>query len=335
MPLDTGGVTQLHMLVGSDNDDAPGVADTPTLDYGPDIGAAFKALREFQGLSLQDVSDATRIRRAYIQAVEDMRVDELPSRPFALGYVRAYAKLLGLDTEEAVARFKHDAPEADEALRAPVGVRRQGDPRLGAIVAGGVLIVAAIVLWNVAQHAIDTGPPPPGAAATAMVNGAPPPVQASNASGGPITVGSPLPAPPEATVPAPYITPGMQAASAAGGSADAAVKAQRDAAAAAPADVDVSRVGTPFEAHGTVYGDASAGGPVVLQAQRGFDLVVKDAGGKVLFLRHLNAGEAYRPPNTAGLVIDVSDPTAVDVFMGGLLKGKLPGAVTPLSKLGA
>ena len=334
MPLDTGGVTQLHMLAGSDNDDGPGVADTPTLDYGPDIGAAFKALREFQGLSLQDVSDATRIRRAYIQAVEDMRVDELPSRPFALGYVRAYAKLLGLDPEEAVARFKHDAPEADEALRAPVGVRRQGDPRLGAIVAGGVLIVAAIVLWNVAQHAIDTNPPPPGPATTAMVNGAPPPA-GGGASGGPISVGAPLPAPPEATVPAPYNTPGLQAASAAGGSADAAVKAQRDAAAAAPAEVDVSRVGTPFEARGAVYGDASAGAPVVLQAQRGFDLVVKDTGGKVLFLRHLNAGEAYRPPNAAGLVIDVSDPTAVDVYVGGLLKGKLPGTVTPLSKLGA
>jgi transcriptional regulator with XRE-family HTH domain len=332
MPLDTGGVTQLHILAGPDNDDAPGVADTPTLDYGPDVGAALKALREFQGLSLQDVSDGTRIRRAYLQAVEDMRVEELPSRPFALGYVRAYAKLLGLDPEEAVARFKQDAPEPDEALRAPVGVRRQGDPRLGAIVAGGVLIVAAIVLWNVAQHAIDNGPPPPGAAATALANGAAPPQGAPGGASGPIGVGAPLPAPPEATVPAPYKTPGLEDATANGGSADAATKAAKDAA-ATPDEVDVSRVGQAFQARGPIFGDAAAGGPIVLQASRGADLFVKNAAGKVVFLQHLNAGESYRAPNIQGLQFDVSEPTAFDVYVGGQFKSLLPATVTPASKL--
>jgi cytoskeleton protein RodZ len=329
MPLDTGGVTQLHILAGPDNDDAPGVAETPTLDYGPDIGAALKALREFQGLSLQDVSDGTRIRRAYLQAVEDMRVDELPSRPFALGYVRAYAKLLGLDPEEAVARFKNDAPEHDDTLRAPVGVRRQGDPRLGAIVAGGVLIVAAIVLWNVAQHAIDNNPPPPNAATVALANGGPPP---QGAPGGPIGVGAPLPAPPEATVPPPYKTPGLEDATANGGSADAASKAAKEDL-ATPDVVDTSRVGQPFQPRGPVLGDASAGGPVVLQASRGADLFVKNAAGKVIFLQHLNAGESYRAPNIPGLQFDVSEPTAFDVYVNGQFKSVLPATVTPVSKL--
>ncbi|HMP62440.1 MAG TPA: helix-turn-helix domain-containing protein, partial [Phenylobacterium sp.] len=70
----------------------------PTLESGPNIGAALKAAREFRGLSLQDVADSTCIRRAYLAAIEEMRLDDLPSRPFTVGYIRAYAKALGLDS---------------------------------------------------------------------------------------------------------------------------------------------------------------------------------------------------------------------------------------------
>jgi cytoskeleton protein RodZ len=331
MPLDTGGVSNLHILTGRNNDYVPLVEATPTLDYGPDIGAAFKALREFQGLSVQDVSDATRIRRAYIQAMEDMRVEDLPSRPFALGYVRAYARLLDQDAEEAVARFKQDAPEPDEALRAPSGVRRQGDPRLAAVAAGGVLIIAAIVMWNVAQHAIETAPSRVAAPKLAPASVAA--IAAPGPSGGLIAVGAPLPAPPEATVPPPYKTPGLEEAAAAGGSADAASKAAKDLAAAGPVAMDLARIGTPFQAKGAIYGEASTGGPVVLQAERSVDLVIKDASGKVYFVRHLNAGDAYRAPNNPALIVDVSDPTAMDVYVSGLLKSQLPGLLTPIGKL--
>ena len=89
MPLDSGGVTQLFRSGDMESVDHFGPTEEPSLYYGPDIGAALKAAREFRGLSLQDVSDATRIRRTYLAAVEDMRLDELPSRPFTLGYIKA------------------------------------------------------------------------------------------------------------------------------------------------------------------------------------------------------------------------------------------------------
>jgi len=94
MPLDSGGVTQLYRSGDMDPADSFAPAEEPSLHYGPDIGAALKAAREFRGLSLQDVSDATRIRRTYLGALEDMRLDELPSRPFTLGYIKAYARHL-------------------------------------------------------------------------------------------------------------------------------------------------------------------------------------------------------------------------------------------------
>ena len=322
MPLDSGGVTQLYRSGDMDPADTFGPTEEPSLHYGPDIGAALKSAREFRGLSLQDVSDATRIRRTYLAAVEDMRLDELPSRPFTLGYIKAYAKHLGLDPEEAVSRFKESSPDPDEPLRAPVGVRRERDPRMGAIVASGVLIVSAIVLWNIAQRAISEDAPPPPTA---------PPVSSGPAGpsgpSGPMNVGAPLPAPVEASTPEVYKTPGLEAAAAADGSADAAVAAARirkdaEAAAALTAEPLVSP-GTPFVARGPVHGADAAASTITFQARKATTLIVRGADGSVYFARTLPAGEAYRAPNIKGVSIEASDPSAVDVFVAGRLKGAM------------
>jgi cytoskeleton protein RodZ len=90
--------------------DAPLAVAQPSLDEGADIGLALKAAREFRGLTTQDVADATRIRQSYIEALEDMRLEDLPSRPFTIGYVRAYAGLLGLDGDAAVPASRPTRP---------------------------------------------------------------------------------------------------------------------------------------------------------------------------------------------------------------------------------
>lgn len=321
MPLDSGGVTQLYRSGDMDPADTFAPTEEPSLHYGPDIGAALKSAREFRGLSLQDVSDATRIRRTYLAAVEDMRLDELPSRPFTLGYIKAYAKHLGLDPEDAVNRFKESSPDPDEPLRAPVGVRRERDPRMGAIIAGGVLIVSAIVLWNIAQRAITEDAPPPPTAPTSAVSTGP------TGPSGPLSVGAPLPAPVEASTPEVYKTPGLEAASASDGSADAAsaaAKARREAEAAAAASAGPAVApGTPFVAKGPVHGADAGSSVVTFQARKATTLIVRGTDGSVYFARTLPAGEAYRAPNLKGVSVEVSDPSAVDVFVGGKLKGAM------------
>lgn len=321
------------MYRSGDMDPADTFASTeePSLHYGPDIGAALKAAREFRGLSLQDVSDATRIRRTYLAAVEDMRLEELPSRPFTLGYIKAYAKHLGLDPEEAVGRFKESSPDPDEPLRAPVGVRRERDPRMGAIIAGGVLIVSAIVLWNIAQRAITEEAPPPPTAPEAVVASAP------AGPSGTVSVGEPLPTPVEASTPATYQTPGLEAAAAADGSADAATAAAKlrkeaEAQAAATAAPLVSP-GTPFVVRGPVHGADANVSTVTFQARKSTTLIVRGADGSVYFARSLAAGEAYRAPNIKGVSVETSDPAAMDVFVGGKLKGPMSAPTASVSSL--
>lgn len=335
MPLDTGRVSHLS-LVADDHEDAVATFGQPSVDHGVDLGEALRAARLFHGKTLQDVADATRIRQAYVEALEDMRLDELPSRPFTIGYIKAYAGLLGLDADAAVARFKLEAHDEAEPLRAPIGAHRQRDPRLGLLLAGGLLVGGAIVMWNVAQRAIapEEGPKPQvvASAPAAPVGGA----TATPAAGGAFSLGAPLPAPAESTTPAPYVTPGLEAAAAAGGSADAvaaASKARREAEAQA-APQAIANLGAPFKAKGAMYGAAPAeASGVVLQARKSTSLVVRGADGSVYFARQLAAGDAFRAPRTPGLVADVADPSAVDVFTGGVLTARLTTPQTPLGKL--
>lgn len=333
MPLDSGGVTQLYRTGDIDPADQLAPTEEPSLYYGPDIGAALKAAREFRGLSLQDVADATRIRRTYLAAVEDMRLEELPSRPFAVGYVKAYAKLLGMDPDEAVARFKDTSPDPDEPLRAPVGVRRERDPRMGAFVALGAFAVCAIVVWNIAQRAIsEEAPPSPTAPAASSTPQTP---VTTGAAGGPTSIGAPLPAPTEASTPPVYETPGLEAAAQAGGSADAAAaaaKARKEAEKAAPVTSDVP-IGAAFKAKGPVHGAAEGSSNVTLQARRQTMLIVRGADGAIYFARPLQPGESFRLPNNKGVAVEVTDPNVIDVFVAGRMKGVMPAAQSTVSAL--
>lgn len=340
MPLDTGRVTHLHLVVDGDAEGAPPTVVQPSVDHGADIGAALRAAREFRGLTLQDVADSTRIRQSYIEALEALRLDELPSRPFTIGYVKSYARLLGLDGDAAVDRFKLDAPDESEPLRAPVGVRHERDPRLGLILALGVLVVAAIVLWNVAQRAIAKDTPPAQVAQShaSDIVATPAAVPAgSGGNGGSVSLGGPLPAPVESTTPEPYKTPGLDDAAANGGSADAVTAAAKARAAdvATAATAPPLNLGAPFQARGAVYGAAQAeASGLILQARKPASLTVRGGDGSIYFTRWMAAGEAFRAPRNGGLIAEVSDPAAFDVYNGGALTSRMTAPSAALSKLG-
>jgi cytoskeleton protein RodZ len=68
-----------------------------------------------------------RIKPAYLAALEQGRSDDLPGPAYAIGFVRAYADFLGLNTEQILARFKGEAAgvtaRPDLALPVPLGER--------------------------------------------------------------------------------------------------------------------------------------------------------------------------------------------------------------------
>lgn len=324
MPLDTGAVTDSLVMspgVGvSDVEDR--LEQTPS--RASHVGALLRATREGLGRSVQDIADATRIKRAYLEAVEELRLEDLPSRPFTIGYVRAYARALGLDEYAAVEQFKMDCPAADESLHAPVGVGKHGDARMSLLAGAGAVVVTAVLIWNLAQHAMANDAPAPSAV-----------VESSSPAPGPaatVAVSAAQPAPIESTNPAPYQTPGLDSVS---GSPAASAAAKQNAAAAAEAAMVASEA-TPFHnfaPHGAVYGVPASPSTVILQARKSVSLVVRSSDGQVHFAQVLKAGEAYRAPLGADLTLDVSDTAALRVYVAGQLHPDLPAPVSPLNKL--
>jgi cytoskeletal protein RodZ len=317
MPLDFGAGADSDMVAkGAGAQGVHGEANLglqPLLDAGANIGQALRSLREAKGLSLTDIADKTCVRRAYLQALEDMNIDQLPSRPFAVGYVKAYAEALGASGDLAVRQFRKDAPSPDEALKAPVGVHKERDPRLSWLAGACAVVATAVVIWNLAQHAVaHDGRPTPPVAVTNAPSPAPP------AARGPVALAAAQPAPADSDVPLPYVTPGM--AKAVGGP---------DAAAPPPAPAKVF-----INPHAAVYGAPADKSVVTFRALRAASLVVKGADGSIYFARQLQPGEAFRvPASVPGLTVDAPNFQAFDVTVAGQPHEPLQAATTPVSKL--
>src|SRR5262245_10567945 len=71
----------------------------PRRDGVTPLGGQLRAERERRGAALDQVSEATKIRKTYLEALEAQDWKALPADVFTRGYVRSYAGYLGLDQE--------------------------------------------------------------------------------------------------------------------------------------------------------------------------------------------------------------------------------------------
>lgn len=69
------------------------------------IGLFLRREREERGLSLDEIADVTRIPAASLALIEDGRFEALPGEPFVRGFLRAYARALGVKTDDVLARY--------------------------------------------------------------------------------------------------------------------------------------------------------------------------------------------------------------------------------------
>jgi len=69
------------------------------------IGRYLKTTREAQGMSLEELSRATRIPVASIERLEGDHFDDLPGEVFVRGFLRAYARAVGAPVDDVLARY--------------------------------------------------------------------------------------------------------------------------------------------------------------------------------------------------------------------------------------
>lgn len=87
-----------------------------------DFGENLRREREMRGVTLQEISDTTKISIRLLEALENEEFSKLPGGIFARSFIRAYANYLGLDQEQVIAEFELAAPPRGEEDFSRIGV---------------------------------------------------------------------------------------------------------------------------------------------------------------------------------------------------------------------
>jgi cytoskeletal protein RodZ len=105
------------------------LTDLPAKGNGPAMGAFGDRLRrerEMRGITLEEITESTKISRRHLEALEGEHFDQLPGGVFNKGFVRAYARFLGIDGDQAVADYSaasNEQPEAEDKF--PLEIHEQ------------------------------------------------------------------------------------------------------------------------------------------------------------------------------------------------------------------
>jgi cytoskeleton protein RodZ len=148
------------------------------------FGEKLRRQREMRGVSLEEISATTKIGTRSLQAIEEEDFEKLPGGIFNKGFVRAYARYLGLDEEQTVTDFdlvwnQYEVSRAPAPL--PVSEEQENSRRFGSV---WVLILVLLALslvsagWYERQHSRTIENSSEASSAISPVQ-SPPPSQAS------------------------------------------------------------------------------------------------------------------------------------------------------------
>jgi len=163
------------------------------------FGEHLKREREMRGVSLQEISTATRISTRFLEALENEQWDRLPGGVFNRGFVRAVAHFLGLDEEALIAEYAmttNDQPEvAVWADKTPPKPRRRWKAWAAAVL---LLASAGTIAWaywenrsliEAWRNPASTAPAPPPPSTPQSTNLA---VTNASTTEAPVPAGEPL-----------------------------------------------------------------------------------------------------------------------------------------------
>jgi cytoskeleton protein RodZ len=268
-----------------------GEADAPLETVGQDLRAA----RLRRGDDLASVSRVLKIRKDHLEALEEDRLEALPGRTYAVGFIRSYADYLGLDPVQCVERFKGEIAGRQDSSQPTSMAPDSHESRLP----HGWVVIAVVVLGLVfygAYHlaiSADSMLRQPVAAVPARMAPAP-----STAPFKPPAQTAAVAKPPVTTNPAPAATP--QAAPP--GTANPGTTPPDQTAALPP---------------GQTYGLQNANPRVILRVRATTNVLIEGPDGKVFLNRVLHPGDSYNVPNLVGVTLTTQNGGSIGLELDG------------------
>jgi hypothetical protein len=135
-----------HLRVVADNVDAEFVAPVVPLIDQPNmrIGAVIKATRENLSYTLDQVSKEIRVHISHLRAIEEMTPNLLGAPVYAKGYIKAYARHLGLDEQMTLDRYLKECAILKDPVKQTIAPPSGGRKLPVAAPVFGFLIVALV-----------------------------------------------------------------------------------------------------------------------------------------------------------------------------------------------
>ena len=145
------------------------MAQAEAMNREEHVGSYLRKQREARGMTVAELSRATKIKEASLVAIEEARFDALPARVFIVGWVGAYARAVGADPTAAVEMLTADRPASGMHVigdcmpkvvaKAPVadddrgGGRGMGERRrVGVVVVVFLLLIVATLTLSLLLH---------------------------------------------------------------------------------------------------------------------------------------------------------------------------------------
>ncbi len=116
------------------------------------FGEEIKRERELRGISLREISDATKINIRFLEALENNDFEHLPGGQFNKGFIRAYANYIGIDPEKIVNSYLLELSKQEESKKPfiphtpPVEKRKSKGWKLPLSIAAIVAIIVIIII---------------------------------------------------------------------------------------------------------------------------------------------------------------------------------------------
>ncbi len=130
----------------------------------PDFGVFLRRAREANGISLDELARITRIKKGYLEAVEQENYKDLPAVVYALAYINTLADYYGVDADgKAVLTSeirKHLAYEAPEENKTVISYERSAENQIllrRILFAGAGMVVLLAILITLAVLFFTTG----------------------------------------------------------------------------------------------------------------------------------------------------------------------------------
>lgn len=87
-------------------------------------GMRLRRLRERRGIEIDEIAGVTKVNPSYLRFLEEERFDDLPAAVYVRGFVKCYARCLGLDPDRVARSYMHRYEERSSKRRRGLFSRR-------------------------------------------------------------------------------------------------------------------------------------------------------------------------------------------------------------------